>query len=92
MVEGQLFDEITIPSMKIISPPYPPNRYENSTVNLEVNVYQFSESQKVNSIAYSVDGEPLQYIGNLTIRSPSNFGPGRVGYTVIGKAVSGEFI
>ena len=48
---------------------------------------KFSESQKVNSIAYSVDGEPLQYIRNLTISSPSNFGPGRVGYTVIGKAI-----
>ncbi len=87
VTEGSLFDEIPIPSMKIISPPYPPNRYENSTVNLEVNVYQFAESQKVNNIAYSVDGEPLQYIGNLTIKSPSNFGPGRVGYTVIGKAI-----
>ena len=40
VTEGYLFDEIPIPSMKIISPPYPPNRYENSTVNLEVNVYQ----------------------------------------------------
>ena len=87
VVEGQPFDDYPIPSMKIITPPYPPNKYENSTVNLEVNVYQFSESPKVNSIAYSVDGEPLQYIRNLTIRSPSNFGPGRVGYTVVGKAV-----
>jgi hypothetical protein len=87
VVEGQPFDDYPIPSMKIISPPYPPNRYENSSVNLEVNVYLFSESQKVNNIAYSIDEEPLQYIGNLTIRSLSNFGPGRVGYTVIGKAI-----
>jgi hypothetical protein len=85
--EGFVFPEIAIPAMKIISPPYPPNRYENSTVNFEVNVYLFYDSPKVNSIAYSVDGEPLQYIRNLTSRSPSNFGPGRVGYTVIGKSV-----
>jgi hypothetical protein len=87
LAEGYVFTEIPIPSMNIISPPYPPNRYENSTVNFEVNVYLFSESPKVNSIDYSVDGEPLQYIKNLTTTSPSNFGSGRVGYTVIGKAV-----
>jgi hypothetical protein len=33
------FVDFPIPSMGIISPPYPPNKYENSTVMLEIHVY-----------------------------------------------------
>ena len=87
VTKGGFSFEFPVPSMNIISPPYLPNKYENSTVTLEVNVYLFAESQKVTSIAYVLDGEPFQDIRNLTIKSPSNFDPGKVGYTVIGKAV-----
>ena len=87
VVEGQFFDDITIPAMKIVSPPYPPNRYENTTVELEINVYLYNDSPKISSISYRLDGEDLQYLRNFTIRSPSNFGTGRVGYTVVAKGV-----
>ncbi len=48
-----------VPSMKIISPPDPPNRYENSTVSLEVEVYMLDESPRIQSMYYSLDGGPF---------------------------------
>ena len=51
VVQGQPFDEIKIPSMNIISPPYPPNRYENTTVELEIHVCLYNDSPKISSIS-----------------------------------------
>jgi hypothetical protein len=87
VTKGDFSFEFPVPSMNIISPPYPPNRYENTTVELEINVYLHNDSPKISSISYRLDGEDLQYLKNFTIKSPSNFGTGRVGYTVVAKSV-----
>jgi hypothetical protein len=61
----------SVPSMKIISPPDPPNRYENSTVSLEVEVYMLDESPRIQSMYYSLDGGPSVYLGFKTLRNSS---------------------
>jgi hypothetical protein len=71
-----------VPSMKIISPPDPPNRYENSTVSLEVEVYMRDESPKLQRIYYSLDGAPSVYLDFTTTRSNSY----NVDYTANAKA------
>ena len=70
-----------VPSMKIISPPDPPNRYENSTVSLEVEVYMLDESPRIQSMYYSLDGGPSVYLGFTTLRN-SSWWPDKSGYVV----------
>jgi hypothetical protein len=70
-----------VPSMKIISPPDPPNRYENSTVSLEVEVYMLDESPRIQSMYYSLDGGPSVYLGFATLRN-SSWWPDKSGYVV----------
>jgi hypothetical protein len=70
-----------IPSMKILSPPDPPNRYENSTVSLEVEVYILNESPKLQRIYYSLDGGPSVYLDFTTLRN-SSWWPDKIGYVV----------
>ena len=70
-----------VPSMKIISPPDPPNRYENSTVSLEVEVYMLDESPRIQSMYYSLDGGPSVYLGFKTLRN-SSYWPDKSGYVV----------
>ena len=74
-----------VPSMKIISPPDPPNRYENSTVSLEVEVYMLNESPRLSSIYYSLDGGPFVYLDFTTLRN-SSWWPDKIGYVVGAKA------
>jgi len=57
-----------VPSMKIISPPDPPNRYENSSVSLEIHVSMLNESPRLQSIYYSLDGAPFVYLDFTTLR------------------------
>ena len=75
-------DKIPIPSMKIVSPPYPPNRYENSSLLLEIHVYMLNDSPRLRSISYSLDGQPSVYLYNFTTLRPSSWGKDRQGYTV----------
>jgi hypothetical protein len=70
-----------VPSMKIISPPDPPNRYENSTVLLEVEIYMLNESPRLQSVYYSLDGGPSVYYDFTTLRN-SSWWPDKVGYVV----------
>ncbi len=70
-----------VPSIKIISPPDPPNRYENSTVSLEVEVYMLDESPRIQSMYYSLDGGPSVYLGFTTLRN-SSWWPDKSGYVV----------
>ncbi len=70
-----------VPSMKIISPPDPPNRYENSTVSLEVEVYMLDESPRIQSMYYSLDGGPSVYFDFTTLRN-SSWWPDKSGYAV----------
>ena len=70
-----------VPSMKIISPPDPPNRYENRTVSLEIQVYLLNDSPKLQSIYYSLDGGPSVYLDFTTLRN-SSWGIDRNGYSV----------
>ena len=67
--------------MKIISPPDPPNRYENSTVSLEVEVYMLDESPRIQSIYYSLDGGPSVFLGFKILRN-SSWWPDKSGYIV----------
>jgi hypothetical protein len=71
----------SVPSMKIISPPDPPNRYENSTVSLEVEVYMLNESPRIQSMYYSLDGGPSVYLSFTTLRN-SSWWPDKSGYIV----------
>jgi hypothetical protein len=70
-----------VPSMKIVSPPDPPNRYENSTVSLEVEVYMLDESPRIQSMYYSLDGGSSVYLGFTTLRN-SSWWPDKSGYVV----------
>jgi hypothetical protein len=70
-----------VPSMKIVSPPDPPNRYENSTVSLEVEVYMLDESPRIQSMYYSLDGGSSVYLGFKTLRN-SSYWPDKSGYVV----------
>lgn len=71
----------SVPSMKIVSPPEPPNRYENNTVSLEIEAYMLNESPRLQSIYYSLDGGPFVYL-DFTILRNSSWGLDRIGYTV----------
>jgi hypothetical protein len=71
----------SVPSMKIISPPDPLNRYENSTVSLEVEVYMLDESPRIQSMYYSLDGGPFVYLGFKTLGN-SSWWPDKSGYIV----------
>jgi hypothetical protein len=70
-----------VPSMKIISPPDPPNRYENSTVSLEVEVYMLEESPRLQRVYYSLDEGPSVYLDFTTLRN-SSWWPDKIGYVV----------
>jgi hypothetical protein len=70
-----------VPSMKIITPPDPPNRYENNTVSLEVEIYMLNESPRLQSVYYSLDGGPFVYFDFTTLRN-SSYWPDKGGYVV----------
>jgi hypothetical protein len=70
-----------VPSMKIIAPPDLPNRYENSTVSLEVEVYMLDESPRIQSIYYSLDGGSSVFLGFKILRN-SSWWPDKSGYIV----------
>jgi hypothetical protein len=76
------FVDFPIPSMGIISPPYPPNKYENSTVMLEIHVYMLNDSPRIRRISYVLDSEPPVYLYNFTTLGPISW---RQGYIVSAK-------
>ena len=65
---------IPVPHIGISYPPYPPNRYENSTVNLQIYVNMFPDSPQLNRISYSLDGGPMVYIENFKVSIVTDFG------------------
>ena len=56
--------EAYAPQLNIIYPPYPPNRYENSSVELEVHVRLLEGSPRPSNFSYSLDGNPLVNLEN----------------------------
>jgi hypothetical protein len=79
------FIDFPIPSMKIVSPPYPPNKYENSSVMLEIHVYMLTDSPRLRSISYTLEGEPSVYLYNFTTIGPISLGRTVYGYTLSAK-------
>jgi hypothetical protein len=71
-----------IPYIQITSPPYPPSKFENSTVNLEIYVNMYNDSPKLTSISYSLDEGPLVYLENLTVTSIIDFGQDKIDFTL----------
>jgi hypothetical protein len=82
---ANFFDLFPVPSMKIVSAPYPQNEYENSTLPLEIHVYMLDDSPRLRSISYILDEEPTVYLYNHTSSGGKDFGLGRTGYTVSAK-------
>jgi hypothetical protein len=75
-------NSVSVPSIQINYPPYPPRQYENSTVQLEIYATIFNDSPKLNSISYSLDGDPWVYLENITITTLNEYGPDRINFTV----------
>ncbi len=67
--------EAYAPQLSIIYPPSTPNRYENSSVMLEVNVRLLEGSPKPNNFSYSLDGNQLTDLSNLTTSKTSYWPP-----------------
>lgn len=63
------------PQLSIIYPPSPPNRYENNSLLLEVNVRLLEGSPKPSNFSYSLDGNPLIDLGNFTSTKTSYWAP-----------------
>ena len=74
-VKAQPSIDATLPTMNIISHPYPPNRYENSTVELEIHVRMLEGSLKPSNFSYSLDGNPLVNLENITTTRISYWTP-----------------
>jgi hypothetical protein len=66
-----LHNGVNILSPSITTNPYFHYNYQNSTVNLTISVYYvkegLTEPPKVSVISYSLDGQPLAYLRNLTM-------------------------
>lgn len=75
VVRANPIGNIPVPHIGISYPPYPPNRYENSTVNLQIYVNMFIDSPQLNSISYSLDGGPVVHIENFKVSIVTDFGP-----------------
>jgi hypothetical protein len=76
-------DSVSIPSIQISSPlPFPLNKYENSTVRLEIYVNMFIDSPKLSSVSYSLDGKPLVHLDNLTVKNFYDFGADKIDFTM----------
>jgi hypothetical protein len=71
-----------IPFIQITSPPYPPSKFENNTVNLEIYVNMYNDSPKLTSVSYSLDEGPLVYLENLTVTNIIDFGQGKIDFTL----------
>jgi hypothetical protein len=67
--------DVTSPNLSIISPPHPPNRYENSTVELEIHVRMLEGSLKPSNFSFSLDGNPLVNLENNTTTKKSYWAP-----------------
>jgi hypothetical protein len=65
--------EVILPSLDIVYPPYPPNRFENSTINLEIIVRMVAGSSRPSNVSYSLDGEQLISATNFTLQDVSYF-------------------
>lgn len=63
------------PFLSIISPPDPPNRYENSTVELELNVRLVEGSPQPKNFSYNIDGGPAVDLTNATTSHKTTFMP-----------------
>jgi len=74
-IKAQPTIDATLPTMNIISHPYPPNRYENSTVELEIHVRMLEGSLKPSNFSYSLDGNPLVNLENITTTRISYWAP-----------------
>jgi hypothetical protein len=64
-----------VPRIDIISPPYPPNRYENNTVELKIHVRMLEGSPRPSNFSFSLDGNPLVNLENFTTTSKSYWAP-----------------
>jgi hypothetical protein len=62
-----------VPRIDIISPPYPPNRYENNTVELKIHVRMLEGSPRPSNFSFSLDGNPLVNLENFTTTSISHW-------------------
>ncbi len=65
----------TLPSLNIIYPPIPPNRYENSTVELQINFRLLEGSPRPSNFSFSLDGNPLIYLRNFTTTKITYWAP-----------------
>lgn len=63
------------PFLSILSPPEPPNRYENSTVILELQVRLVEGSPQPKNFSYSLDGGPAVDLANVTTSHKTTFMP-----------------
>jgi hypothetical protein len=63
------------PFLSILSPADPPNRYENSTVELELNVRLVEGSPRPKNFSYSLDGGPAVDLANVTTSHKTTFMP-----------------
>jgi hypothetical protein len=64
---------VPVPYIGISYPPYLPNRYENTTVNLQIYANMFIDSPPLNSISYRLDGGPRVHIDNFTVKNTKNY-------------------
>jgi hypothetical protein len=63
------------PKIDFIYPPYPPNRYENSTVEVVIHVRMLEGSPKPSNFSFSLDGNPLVNLENNTTTEKSYWAP-----------------
>jgi len=74
-VKAQPTIDATLPTINIISHPYPPNRFENSTVKLEIHVRMLEGSPRPGNFSFSLDGNPLVNLENITTTRISYWAP-----------------
>jgi hypothetical protein len=67
--------EAYAPQLSIINPPSTPNRYENNSVILEVNVRLLEGSPKPSNFSYTLDGNQLNDLSNYTTNKTSYWTP-----------------
>ena len=63
------------PNINFIYPPYPPNRYENSTVEVVIHVRMLEGSPRPINFSFSLDGNPLINLENNTTTNKSYWAP-----------------
>jgi hypothetical protein len=72
VVKADPFDVI-LPSLDIVYPPYPPNRFENSTIDLEIIVRLVEGSSKPSNVSYRLDDGQLVSATNFTLQDVRYF-------------------